>query len=443
MRGLWFVVILLLGAGLPPVGVLAQSQPGFDETKAAEQKRLLEEQTRAGEASQQVLPTLDAITYGDVLKDPDNIDLNFRYAKAQVARGNVRGAASTLERILLIAPNLPQIRLMYAIVLFRLDDIVESEREFLELRKLKNAPEINAEIDKFLKAIENRRKTTRVRIQASMGVQHDTNVISTPRDGKALFAGFSFDVVAGQEKSDFAVLGVMTADVTHDLGRQAPDKLLISTTVYLSDQMDINQQDLLSGSVSAGLKLNFDALTMTPRLTYTDLRLSHEKFYTGYGGDVLFEHRNVVPLFGGIDGYFQAGVTREKFSAVKESSTAPQRDGPRLGFEAGLTKQITPQHRLKGGVAYTHKFANTRSAGFNSYWGAKALLQHAWLPGGGNFLLTALSYANNLYEKPDPIVTAGQTRHDRQIRARATFGTPLSNVFRGERFRVRRGQGIL
>ena len=65
-----------------------------------------------------------------MLADPDNLELQSAVCPHQVAQGNVRGAAATLERILLIDPDLAQVRLFYAVVLFRLGNIDEAEQEF-------------------------------------------------------------------------------------------------------------------------------------------------------------------------------------------------------------------------------------------------------------------------------------------------------------------------
>ena len=72
----------------------------------------------------------EPVSYADVLRDPDNVGLNFRFARQQVRRGDVKGSAATLERILLVNPSLAQVRLFYAVVLFRLENLNESQREF-------------------------------------------------------------------------------------------------------------------------------------------------------------------------------------------------------------------------------------------------------------------------------------------------------------------------
>ena len=96
------------------------------------------EATEAAQASghRAALQPTDAVTYEQVLADPDNVELNFRYARAQVARGDLRGASATLERILMTDPSLAQARLFHAIVLLRLDSLQDASRELTLIRGL-------------------------------------------------------------------------------------------------------------------------------------------------------------------------------------------------------------------------------------------------------------------------------------------------------------------
>ena len=81
-------------------------------------------------------------TDADILAHPDDIVLNFRWAKAQLARGEVRGASATLERILVLDPDLAPVRLYYAIVLYRLDSLDEARSQFDRLLQMNISPEV-------------------------------------------------------------------------------------------------------------------------------------------------------------------------------------------------------------------------------------------------------------------------------------------------------------
>lgn len=421
-RAIGWLAIAVAGTMLP-LYVVAQTQPGLNERDAERQQDLIEKQRRAGESSRLALPAEDDVTYGDVLKDPDNIDLNFRYAKAQIARGNVRGAAGTLERILLITPDLVQVRLIYAIVLFRLDSIDEAEREFRTLRKLKMAANLRTEIDGFLSSIKLRRQKTKTRTQLSFGVKYDSNVNAAPRDGQALVVGIAADLTGRSRKQhDFATLGIVSVEVAQDLGHQARDEMLFSASYYHDEQFAIDSQDLQSASASLGMRLRFENVTMTPKLQYTNLRLSREKYYSSYGGEILLERRNVIPALK-IDGHLRARVKAERFHSISETSTAPQQTGTLWEWEAALVKKLTPKHTLSLTGVFTRKLPLSDS--FNDYRGHNLALQHTWILSGGKFLLTSLDHSWDLYKTADDSVTSSQVRHDNRIRFRLTYGMSL------------------
>lgn len=418
------VAMIVAGAILPLGAALAQTQPGFDQREADRQKKALEQQRKAREASEGQLPFAETVSYAEILKDPDNVDLNFRYAKSQISQGNVRGAAGTLERILLITPDLPQIRLTYAIVLYRLDNIDEAESEFKKLLKLKMADSLRAEIDRFLAAIEQRRKKTNYNVVVSFGLKRDSNVNAAPRSGTALAAGLFFSPLGrAQKQPDFAVLGFVSGEVRQDLGRQSRDEIIISGSYFHDEQFAIDEQDLHSGSLDVALRLNFSKFIFTPRFSYTNLRLSREKFFSGYAGELRFDRRDVIPAWG-IDGHFLGRGTRENFHQIFESASGLQRTGFRWEWEAGLTKQISPRQSLEGTAKFTRKLPQSFAP--NDYRGYKVGLRHTWALSEGHFLLSNASYEAKLYKQVDVAVTPFQVRHDNLVRLSVTYGAPVS-----------------
>ena len=58
--------------------------------------------------------------FQEIFKDPGNLDKTFRYAELAVELGNFEAAISALERMLLINPNLPRVRLELGVLYFRL-----------------------------------------------------------------------------------------------------------------------------------------------------------------------------------------------------------------------------------------------------------------------------------------------------------------------------------
>ncbi|MEO0959231.1 MAG: hypothetical protein AAFY66_12340, partial [Pseudomonadota bacterium] len=70
------------------------------------------------------------IPFGAILQDPDNLDLTVAYARQEIDAGNLPGASAALERLLILYPAENTVRLLYAVTLFRLDQVAEAEREF-------------------------------------------------------------------------------------------------------------------------------------------------------------------------------------------------------------------------------------------------------------------------------------------------------------------------
>jgi hypothetical protein len=134
-----------------------------------EEKEKIEKVTQEAQ-KKRFIEGLAKINYPDVLKDPDNIVLNFKYAQQQIRDNNVLGAAATLERILIIDPSIHKVRLLYAVVLFRLDNLIEAKRELtaligrIFLRYLKTKPR------NIFQKLRNVKKGQTMRLDKALGM---------------------------------------------------------------------------------------------------------------------------------------------------------------------------------------------------------------------------------------------------------------------------------
>src|SRR6185295_8747340 len=151
-------------------------QPEPPDAGARRDIRGEREAERTGERAREQEPFEGPrVDYADVLKEPDNVDLNYRFAQTQVRDGDLRGAASTLERILLRNPGLAQVRLLYAIVLFRLDSVYEAEREFRVLDEMVLPQDVRREVERYRRELARRKERTRYSANLTFGGQYDTN----------------------------------------------------------------------------------------------------------------------------------------------------------------------------------------------------------------------------------------------------------------------------
>ncbi len=384
------------------------------ETTAAEQAR------RAAELARDLQDTgaFEPVTYAEVLKDPDNVELGFRYARTQVRAGNLHGAVTTLERILLVDPGLVQIRLFYAIVLFRLENLNESQREFAAVAALDIPADVRADVEGYLARIRYLRQRTRYTASLSLGGQYDRNVDATPDSRSVLIGGNEFLLVDKVEEDDFALLGIGSIRVDHDLGYQERHELFGVLTYYHDEQVEQDTFDLESFTVEAGgvYRSGPWGVSIIPTVFFTHQRLSHANFYQDYGLDLRFE-RSFGPR---LTVFASARISDQDFTGISENPGATARDGRQIEGRVGASYVMSPTMRITGDYL---RFDKNADLDFLGYDRDQVRLSHTWLLGGGQFLLTNVTYQRDRYDEAFTFVS-GLTRHDDIYRVRATYGAP-------------------
>jgi tetratricopeptide (TPR) repeat protein len=375
---------------------------------------------RAAEDAREVISD-EGVTYQDILKDPDNLELNLRYARGQIARGELKGASATLERILLINPDIAQVRLYYAIVLFRLDNPEEAERELLALKELELPPEIEREVDNYLSEIALRRERLRFTLALSFGGFFDDNKTAGSKTDQQLVVGTLVDLgVDDVVHDDFGLLGVASLGMSYDLGLQDKHQVIGSASHYISEQATLETFNTQSLSVEGGLELNYPYFTFTPTAFTQSTFLSRERYFRGWGVGGKLR----VPIDGALSVRLEGRYTNEKFNGIEESASAVLRSGHRHDYQAGIDYILNPSNRLS--LEYHQRFKRARRE-FYEYDGNKISASHTWLIGGGHYILSTASYDMRLYAGPDGAVSA-ERRKDRITQVRLTYGMPFSTV---------------
>ncbi|URK19722.1 tetratricopeptide repeat protein [Thalassospira sp. GO-4] len=371
------------------------------------------------------------ITYADILANPDDIVLNFRWAKAQLARGEVRGASATLERILVLDPDLAPVRLYYAIVLYRLDSLDEARAQFDRLRHMDISPEVAASIDSYVDAIERRRQRLRQALTVTLGSQVDSNRNSAPNDKQQLVTGTLTNITASGDKpqNDIAYIGALRYDISYDLGYQEGHEVFASVTGYGSDQVRLDSLDLGSFSVDVGTRLRGGYWMLTPSVNQTVQSLSKEKYLTSRSGRLRLDW-NPRPFFN-LNG--EVSYADERFQNTSESSALRLHSGQRYGSRLGTNYSWTPNNRTSFNLSAGKKEA---ARNYYSYDSLSGELIHAYLFGGGSYISGSFRYGIDRYRDPDYLVTGNSPRHrmDRSARTRLTYGAPLSQILPSDLF---------
>lgn len=400
--------------------VQAQAPSDGEIERLEEEERQRKARTRAAGKATDRRPVEGAgdITFEDVLDDPDNQELNFRYAKAQIDSGNLTGAAATLERMLLIDPDLADIRVYYGLVLFRLDSLGEAERVLEEALELPLSASLRQEAERYLAEIIKRKKRFRASVQLSLGSHYDWNRNAASNTGANLVLDSRLDLEEEDRRQyDWAIVGSLRGEFSYDLGFQAPHKLIGAFTYYHDEQMGIEDLDTKAGTVSGGFKLVFPWATVTPTAFHTLTSLSHERYYRGRGAKLRAERK----IGDAVDVHATGQYTHTKYDVLFESTSSKLRSGHRWDWETGASYSLTPAHRLS--ATYRH-IASRAKENYLEYNAHEAEIGHTWLTGSGQFLLTTFGYRRALYRDND-VAVSEKRRNDNRLRARLTYGLPL------------------
>lgn len=425
-RGRYFFCVLFLCCLWPgtPFGFSEESEFVEKTVKreTAEERKVADTAVLAKD--KEALEALGRVTYEDILSRPDDIQLNFRYAKEQVRAGNLLGAASSLERILILRPDLHAVRLFYAAVLFRLDNLTESARALDMLAAVDLPPEMKADVKIYRDRIKKRQKRTRLILRQSVGYQIDTNRNAAPSSKTRVIGNTASGIPpADRKRRDTAFLNVTSVDAVHDLGHQAGHEVFGSFSYYLQEQTIVDDLDLSSFAYRFGGTFKSKWLNLTPVFSANHLFLDRETFLRSQGGRIQAD-RN----FGRLDVFASTGIERQDYRDIHTNRVSHEQKGRKFDLSAGFNYALLPTLRFSSGIACIDKNAEED---YNSYQALELNQSLTWLLGKGQFLAASLGTGFDRYAEVEDAVAA-RHRRDKTLRMRVTYGAPLTTLWVGK-----------
>lgn len=359
------------------------------------------------------------VTFEDILKDPDNLQLNFKFAQQQIANNELLGSAATLERILLVNPNLADVRLLYAVVLYRLDSLDEAKKELNALKGVPLPKNIEEQVNEYKKRIESRKRRTHFGLRQTVGWGYDTNRNAAPGSKQQMVADIAADVAATDgRRPDTHFTNISTADFTHDLGMQAGHEVFGSFTYYLQEQTNVNSLDLATFQYELGGRYKSKWLNVAPSFVASNILLSGETYLRTQGLNIQAD-RDITKK---LSGFMNFRYDYQNYSGIDENTTGAERKGPEYDYLWGVSWKMLPTMRLTPSIGYMNKNAK---AEYNAYDRFNLNLNHTWVLWKGSFLINAGNLYFDNYEEAETAI-AGRIRHDTIFRYRATAGAPLS-----------------
>ena len=335
--------------------------------------------------------------FQDLFSDPGNLDKSFSFAELAIQKGNYEAAITSLERMLLVNPDLPRVRLELGVLYFRLGSYQISRTYLERLLESKDVPpEVQARVRVFLAEIEKQQTRSVFSGSVFTGGRYTTNANSGPTSASVLANGFRADL--GQEftrRSDYNLFGTVTIDHQYDLQTQQLHVVESSGTFYASEQKDEKQFDIMLGEVSTGVRFSIltdslEGATMKPYIVGSSIWLQDGRYLTSYGLGINF----TLPWHKRLSTNATVEFREESFRNDSTRTTASQSSGEETSLRLVTTYLLNERTQLQVGASALNQSANAK---FNAY-GEKIF-------GGGVARVIPL---DGIWEKPITVSLTGQ-----------------------------------
>lgn len=382
-------------------------------------------------------PQSDRAAYDAAFKammaDPGNLQKSFTFAELAIKVGDLEGAVAALERMLIIAPNLPRVRLELGVLYYRLGSYETARRYISEVLALPDVPPLVRErAETFRAEIDRQIRPHKFAGSVLFGMRYQSNANAAPTGGQVRFGGLDAQLDRQfTEKRDWNSFIIANVQHLWDLGMQGGDVIDTQALVYASRQFHSREVNLLYGSVSTGPRMwllpqTLPQVSIRPYvgIDYVMLGSVTEYLSPGFGVNLDKKWDNVTAGF----------VAEVHYRDYHNSAKRPLND-----FRTGWEKQgrLTAEWKVStwltlGGAAGFGRFdANQR---FESYreWslglGAQLSLgRPSWSPDDPFILAFSAARIWDNYDRADPAIDPSVVRRDREWRLSATAQVPLGN----------------
>jgi tetratricopeptide (TPR) repeat protein len=412
---------VLAGALALPAAATAQTDP--DPRRETDRpSRTLAPETEADrlarEAETRRLLEGRDVSYDEVLRRPDDLDLNLLYARTLIRRGDLLGALATLERLLLVNPQQPRVRLLYAVVLYRLNALAEAERELDRVLAFEMPPGLRSELEHYRSEVRRQQRQTQYSLLLRLGYRYDSNRSAQPLG--RIFDSANGPFASGGADPDHAFSALARLDVAHDLRFNRRHRLLGSATVFFDQSLRRGSFNARAFEVMGGLSLDFNPVevSLQPRFRQTYLGGSLGLSAGGGAARAEWTTRRDLAFFATFEGEDQAYNDSARFN------TANLRSGVYLTGALGVRWIVDPRHRLTFSAGGQRKFARRN---FFAYSGPILAFEHGWLLGRGAYVLSRASWNHDAYDAADPNISATR-RVDNVYRIGSQIGAPFATI---------------
>ena len=217
-----------------------------------------------------------------VFDDPTNLELNFALFQQQMATGDLDGAASTLERVLLVDPRSKLAKMLMADVSLRKGDFLLARNILGNLLAEEDTPdEMAARAETLLAEVDSRLDPTKV--QTSMVLEYGSteNAFGRANSDEILFLNLPITNSTPNRSDDYVSYNI-GVDLVRELNRQTPTLLEAGISVNGRDTRHRDLSDVRTVSTNLSLT-RLAAVNLSAGMFASSTRVNHQSFNQNAG----------------------------------------------------------------------------------------------------------------------------------------------------------------
>ena len=228
--------------------------------------------------------------FEETLNKPADLDVLFKYATLATQVGDLEGAISALERMLLINPDLPRVRLELGVLYFRLGSY-EASRTYLEtaLKSPGLPPDVQAKAQEYLAQDIAKSSPSSLTGEMFLGWRYQSNANLGPATSRVLLFGQAANLnqtATGQP--DWGAVVSIQIRHRYDFGNQDKGALETQFTAYGNGQFqqwpaNIVLLDLTTGPRFQIFADTFEDFTLKPFATVGYVFVANSTYYFSWG----------------------------------------------------------------------------------------------------------------------------------------------------------------
>lgn len=375
---------------------------------------------RTGSQSLETIEADRKRLFAQMMEHPDDLDTAFRYAALSSQAGDLEGAVSTLERMLIYAPGLPRLQLELGVLYYRLG-AYETARQYFEGAQSAGdvPPEVNAKVEEYLAAIDKQAAPTSLTGMVRAGIRYQSNANAGPGNSTVTLNGLPYTLdaltVAGEDFNGFLTSSVR---YRHELDEQGI-AIEAGLSGYAAGYRD--REALNTGAVEAFVGPTFDLArfglddrSLSVFLLTSGVLIEGDRYLASIGASTAFNWQ-VTPS----DGLgAQLEYRYEDYNNTKSRQSAEDQTGDRFDGQLSYSRQVTEDFNLSARLLATRRIAESDylsstelGLGIGSAWRFEAPI------GDGPAWVLALDagVSRRNYDGPDAMINAAESQQDTEF----------------------------